>query len=363
MRKITGAFIFTLFACCLSACSSKVGQQVQTEEVITAEEESYQGEVDLPETEEDENGIESSDFRSGENLPETRFTDLPEITAGQVAVEKSLYVDKKGNTAVIPAQFKVSETENEQTISTGLVVIGPDGSEFVWIPTTVTPLAMRDFGSYFMGGDFTNYYDETDLDLYREMKSSEECYGGFYMGRYEASFGGGSSVSDYVPASKRVTEKERGSIWVQFSPQDITLVCQNLYADNDTVQGFFPWGANWDTTLQWLIDSGSKSEKEVISDSTDWGNYSDDSFSEKANGKFTGQWEETKANNIYDLAGNNWEWTQERNGGGNYVMRGGGYNLMGGACSGSSYPAALRDPLPGNDHHPNVAFRVALYVK
>jgi hypothetical protein len=50
---------------------------------------------------------------------------------------------------------------------------------------------------------------------------------------------------------------------------------------------------------------------------------------------------------IYDLAGNNWEWTQERFGS-NYVMRGGGYNLMGGACRGGDYPAALRDPLPGN---------------
>ena len=74
-------------------------------------------------------------------------------------------------------------------------------------------------------------------------------------------------------------------------------------------------------------------------------------------------WEEAKANNIYDLAGNNWEWTQEQYGSGNYVMRGGGYNLMGGSCPGSSYPAALRDPLPGSNRHPNVTFRVALYLK
>ena len=40
----------------------------------------------------------------------------------------------------------------------------------------------------------------------------------------------------------------------------------------------------------------------------------------------------------------------------------GGYNLMGSACSGSQYPAALCDSLPGNNHHPNVTFRVALYV-
>ena len=75
----------------------------------------------------------------------------------------------------------------------------------------------------------------------------------------------------------------------------------------DIIQGFFPWGANYDTTPQWLVDSGCKIEEEVARDS--------------------------------------------------------GYNLMGGSCLGSQYPAALRDPLPGNDHHPNVTFRVALYLK
>lgn len=148
---------------------------------------------------------------------------------------------------------------------------------------------------------------------------------------------------------------------MQFSPQDATVACENLYRDNATVQGFFPWGCNWDTTLQWLIDSGCKTYEEVASNSTSWGNNSDDSFSPNANGRYTAAYEQAKANNIYDLAGNNWEWTQERCGS-NYVMRSGGYNLMGGSCPGSRYPAAIRDPLPGNNHHPNVCFRVALFL-
>ena len=268
------------------------------------------------------------------------------------------YVDKNGDKAYIPAEFAVSEKADEQTINTGLVVIGPDGSEFVWIPTTVTALAARDFGSYFSGGGtLSGYSDETDLPTYQAMIRSVEKYGGFYMGRFEASKG-----SDGLPKSVRVTESEPGKIWVQFSPQDTVGKCEELYADNGTVQGFFPWGINWDTTLQWLVDSGNKLISDIKADSTGWGNYSDDSFSPGARGNYTGAWEEAKANNIYDLAGNNWEWTQERYGS-NYVMRGGGYNLMGGACPGSRYPAALRDPLPGNDHHPNVTFRVALYLK
>ena len=277
------------------------------------------------------------------------------------SAEITTYTDGYGDVAYIPMQFQVSGKADEQTIRTGLVVIGPDDSEYVWVPTKDTPLRMREFGSYFGGGSLADYYDDTSLPAYQQMARSVSHYGGFYMGRYEASFGSGNSLADYVPASKPVTQSQSGRIWVQFSPQDATVACENLYRDNATVQGFFPWGCNWDTTLQWLIDSGCKTYEEVASNSTSWGNYSDDSFSPNANGRYTGAYEQAKANNIYDLAGNNWEWTQERCGS-NYVMRSGGYNLMGGACPGSRYPAAIRDPLPGNNHHPNVCFRVALFL-
>ena len=272
------------------------------------------------------------------------------------------YIDTNGDTAYIPERFAVSEKPDERTIKTGLVVIGPDGSEFVWVPTKDTPLKVRDFGCYFFRS-IDDYWDETDLPLYKAMVESVERYGGFYMGRYEASQGGGSSLADYVPASKPVTASQPGRIWVRFSPQDATVACQNLYRDNASVQGFFPWGINWDTMLQWLIDSGCKTFNEVASNSTSWGNYSDDTFSPNAGSSYTGAYEQAKANNIYDLAGNNWEWTQERNGSSNYVMRGGGSTLMGGGCSGSRYPAAVRDPLPGNSHHPNVCFRVGLFLR
>lgn len=301
---------------------------------------------------------ETSDMVENDLVIDEESVDLPTVLPGEIAVQTCKYVDENGNIAIIPKDFTVSEQGGEQNVNTGVVVIGPDGSEFVWIPTTQTELAVHDFGSYFYGGNISGYWDETELELYQDMVKSVEQYGGFYMGRFEASCGGGDNVSNYIPASKRLSQP-----WVRFSPQDTAVVCQNLYADNDTVQGFFPWGINYDTTLQWLIDSGCKTEEEVTKDSTSWGNYSDDTFSQGADGNVTGQWEETSANNIYDLAGNNWEWTQERYGSGNYVMRGGGYNLMGGSCSGSAYPAALRDPLPGNDHHPNVTFRVALFVK
>ena len=273
------------------------------------------------------------------------------------------FIDVNGDKAYVPAGFTVSEKADERLISGGLVVIGPDGSEFVWIPTDKTPLKQRDFHCDFYGSPISDYKDETSLPEYRAMVKSVAKYGGFYMGRFEASYGGGKSSSDYYPASKRVTADSPGRIWVRFSPQDATKACANIYKDNPTVQGFFPWGANWDTMLQWLIDSGAKTLREISRDSSDWGNYSNNRFAPGASARYTGAYEQTKACNIYDLAGNNWEWTQERYASYGYVMRGGGSTIMGGPCRGDQFPAALRDPLPGSSHHPNVTFRVALYLK
>ena len=337
MRCFFGTILLALMIFCLAGCGSSEPQ--------SSGDQSAEGQSTAETSAETSAPAEDVDL-----------SDLPEIAAGETAETISLYKDKNGDTAVVPAKFAVSKKDSEQTIESGMVVKGPDGSEFVWIPTTVTPLEAREFNSYFSGGSISEYNDETDLPEYKEMVASTEKFGGFYMGRFEATEGDSG-----LPESKRVTDDSPGDIWVRSSPQDTAEICLEMYKDNGTVQGFFPWGANWDTTLQWLIDSGGKTAEEVTSDSTSWGNYSDDSFSSN-NGRYTGKWEEANSNNIYDLAGNNWEWTQERCGS-DYVMRGGGYSLMGGSCPGSEYPAALRDPLPGNDHHPNVTFRPALYVK
>ena len=46
----------------------------------------------------------------------------------------AVYEDKNGDTASIPKGFQVSQKQGEDEIEDGLVVKGPDGSEFVWIP-------------------------------------------------------------------------------------------------------------------------------------------------------------------------------------------------------------------------------------
>ena len=88
------------------------------------------------------------------------------------------FTDNHGAVAYVPADFMLSGKADEQTVRTGLVIIGPDGSEYVWVPTTQTALQVRGFGSYFSGGSISDYYDETGLPQYQAMVKSVTQYGG-----------------------------------------------------------------------------------------------------------------------------------------------------------------------------------------
>ena len=110
------------------------------------------------------------------------------------------------------------------------------------------------------------------------------------------------------------------------------------------------WGCQWDVTMNWLISSGAKTSDEVNKDSSTWGNYNNynaaNNYTEGTAGyeknagspQNTGSSENWKANNIYDLAGNVWEWTQEARYTYSRASRGGSYS-----GNGSGGPASDRD--------------------
>ena len=88
------------------------------------------------------------------------------------------------------------------------------------------------------------------------------------------------------------------------------------------------WGIQWDETLKWLIDTGEKTYAKIASNSTSWGSCYDNSFTCYTNtSKSTatkvlhsytiipsGAYEGANANNVYDLAGNVLDLTQESDG-------------------------------------------------
>ncbi len=126
------------------------------------------------------------------------------------------------------------------------------------------------------------------------------------------------------------------------------------------------WGCQWDVTCKWLAE-----HKYDINDSSAWGNYSNyntannyaegnEKYEAGAGGKqITGSSENWKANNIYDLAGNCREWTQEAGSTNSRAGRGGYYDY-----NGSYTPARDReDGYPAYSNYSYIASRASLYMK
>ena len=171
------------------------------------------------------------------------------------------------------------------------------------------------------------------VDEYKAMIESVSKYGGFYIGRYELSEAG--------------VQKDKATL-TNTNWYNLYKKCTELKA-SDKVKTQMIWGCQWDVTMNWLISSGAKTSDEVNKDSSTWGNYNNynaaNNYTEGTAGyeknagslQNTGSSENWKANNIYDLAGNVWEWTQEAGGTSRRAGRGGCYNLHG-----SGYPASNR---------------------
>ena len=173
------------------------------------------------------------------------------------------------------------------------------------------------------------------VDEYKAMIESISKYGGFYIGRYELSEAG--------------VQKDKATL-TNTSWYNLYKKCTELQA-SDKVKTQMIWGCQWDVTMNWLISSGAKTSNEVNKDSRSWGNYSDskenakvtvteedgtttNKYGRKQNTGYSEYW---KANNIYDLAGNCSEWTQEASYTSSRANRGGGYG-----GNGSSFPVSGR---------------------
>ena len=197
---------------------------------------------------------------------------------------------------------------------------------------------------------------------------SVEKYGGFYIGRYET----GDLSKEQVVVQKGNTDIASQTWYAMYEK------CKTLSDNNNNIETGMIWGNQWDRTLMWLMECNAKDEttgkskEEVISDSSSWGNYIDATFqytnssgstaTKNQNSSVripTGSTEYTKANNIYDLAGNVFDWTMEANGTYGRVLRGGGYDV-----AGTNFPARYRYTI----YNPTFSLsyggcRAVLYIK
>ena len=231
-----------------------------------------------------------------------------------------------------------------------------DGSHFVWVPVGVLiPNGTLDAHSFnqkfgrrnYMAGDFTEsgFYERMSRELRLQCESVKK-HGGFYISAYNIS----KNMKTGKPQS---VEGEKP--WTKISGEDAAKIARTFEKSKD-IRSHLPFGAEYDSVLEWLVQSGDKSYAEVAKDSSNWGNIGYCGLT-KPKVFNTGKSSTWKANNIYDLAGNVMEWTQETDPDGNYTLRGQVCcNKWERACAAQRYSS-------NHQKKHNVGFRIALFLK
>ena len=239
-----------------------------------------------------------------------------------------------GETAVKTKLYSKSEIISGKTRTTpGTSTLGSFREPDLVVGSGSSNDAKDTYYKTILGFDSKEKMAEAVVAEYKAMIERVSKYGGFYIGRYELSEAG--VQKDEQPLTN--------TNWYNLYKK-----CTELNA-SEKVEARMIWGCQWDVTMNWLISSGAKTSNEVNTDSSSWGNYketsvkADDGKTElKASGTKeklnTGKTTFTMANNIYDLAGNCFEWTQEANNTDSRACRGGDYF----GSFGSSKPASSR---------------------
>ena len=226
---------------------------------------------------------------------------------------------------------------------------------------------------------------------YQKMLKSVYTYGGFWIGRYEAGIEG--TTTETTNARKSHTTVTIGSSPKAISQKDAIpynyVYCSEAQAlakemtPNNSYTSSLMFGIQWDLVCKYLEVKSTLETPDINSNSTSWGNYSNvertiSSDKAKQSTDYGDTWtaitgtkpassvlltagasDDTKKMNIYDFAGNEWEWTLEKASISNYPCA-----FRGGYCNdtGSYNPASDRLNSYTTYSDVIVGFRPTLYV-
>ena len=325
----------------------------------------------------------------------------------EILDEYNIYIDEKlGNlpsTSETKPYLPEGAVKLEGTnLNNGLVIKDKNNNEWVWVEvprSTVFTTAANNTdytniendmiayaSDYRQSGYTDSYYEgngtanETEYNsLKNKMLSSVYTNGGFWISKYEIGTDTArTNASDIsaIPMSQQdkyvynyVTQKQAQNIASRMKP-----------TNNQTASLVF--GIQWDLTLKHIETKGNKTQNELKIDSTEWGNYKNSTFKitkgkyssdngstytpvsgeyEKPNSPIiltTGATDRNSSFNIYDLAGNVFDWTMEKseNTSAPCTFRGGNYNN-----NGNSTPAGFHFSNSATTSSIHMGIRVTLF--
>ena len=317
---------------------------------------------------------------------------------GENTLEDGLVIiDKNGNEWVW-IEVPKSIYENEEYYTNGAT--NPTSSE----DYTNIEKIMQNYATKYRGSYTDEWYSEAQHGFasageYNNHKNAmlKSVYenGGFYIGKYEVgikedinrNFGEDYGTEHLINETPVIQQDKYVYNWVRCSQaQELS---ESLAVGGKTSSLMF--GIQWDLVLAYLESKGVPAA-DLNDDSSSWGNYANNSFPVAEGNKYAiynqstsqlGEWnpvpsdyekpnsgtesrvllstgavEDNSKMNIYDLAGNLWEWTLEKSTS-TYspcVYRGGSYG-----DDGSSYPASNRGDVSTSFSFNNLGFRPALY--
>ncbi len=234
----------------------------------------------------------------------------------------------------------------------------------------------------------------TDADEYNELKKKmlKSVYqnGGFWVGRYEAGIQ--VNRTEEGNATTIPLSKENLYPYTLVTRTQAKILAEQVESGSHTSSLMF--GVQWDLVLKYIESKNPAQKSNLLTDSTTIGNYYKSgrklvrgqyaSITDLSNWKkynenldnnvnngalvtgnsaiptliTTGASDETKLQNIYDIAGNVWEWTLEKTSYGSdpCAYRGGGYS-----SDGSGSPASYRGYNPTSLSVFSIGFRLSLY--